>query len=148
MADPRGGADAHVRQSRAPVRFRPVACWELSAATHLAPLRRDVRGVIAGAASGGAPARRLVDDVALVATELATNALRHVGPPAVVELREHRGAFLVDVADGAPTRPPVVAGRRDTGAGGFGLMITGELADAVGWYATRTTKHVWAVLLA
>ncbi len=67
MADPRGGADAHVRRSRAPVRFRPVARWELSAATHLAPLRRDVRGAIASAASGGAPARRLVDDVALLA---------------------------------------------------------------------------------
>jgi hypothetical protein len=63
----------------------------------------------------------------------------------VVELHVDGTALLLDVADHSPDRRPVVAGERASGAGGFGLVIAERLAQDVGWYATGTAKHVWAV---
>ncbi|MFI5892084.1 ATP-binding protein [Actinoplanes sp. NPDC051513] len=84
------------------------------------------------------------EHMAIVATELATNAIRHGRPPTRVDLRRTEHTFVLDVADQDPGTVPEVAGPRKPGDGGLGLHIVGELAEAVGWYADGTTKHVWA----
>jgi signal transduction histidine kinase len=82
--------------------------------------------------------------VMVVATELATNALRYGRPPTRVYLRRTEHTFVLDVADEDPDTVPEAAGPRPPGGGGLGLHIVGDLAEAVGWYADGTSKHVWA----
>lgn len=82
--------------------------------------------------------------VAVVATELATNALRHGRPPSRVYLHRTEHTFVFDVADEDPDTMPATAGPRPLGAGGMGLHVVSELAKAVGWYADGSSKHVWA----
>jgi serine/threonine-protein kinase RsbW len=92
--------------------------------------------------------RKELDDVAermaIVATELATNALRHARSPAVVRLSRTKSAFVLDVADEQPSVPPVPAEARPTGTGGRGLQIIQALASDTGWYTAAKAKHVWA----
>lgn len=84
------------------------------------------------------------EQVAIAATELATNAIRHGRPPTRVYLRRTEHTFVLDVADEDPGTAPEVDDRRAPGDGGLGLQIVSELAEAVGWYADGTSKHVWA----
>lgn len=89
------------------------------------------------------------DDVAermtIVATELASNALRHADCPALVTLSRTKRALVLDVADDQPLSPPRIAGER-AGEGGRGLRIVQDLADDTGWYVAHGRKHVWAQL--
>jgi serine/threonine-protein kinase RsbW len=84
------------------------------------------------------------EEVAIVATELATNAIRHGRPPTRVYLRRTEHTFVLDVADEDPDTTPEVAGPRAPGDGGMGMRIATKLAEAVGWYVDGTSKHVWA----
>ncbi len=86
----------------------------------------------------------LAERMAIVATELATNALRHGQSPAVVRLSRSVAAFVVDVADELPSAPPQIVEEGALGTGGRGLRITQELARDTGWYAMDGRKHVWA----
>jgi hypothetical protein len=95
----------------------------------------------------------LVDDTALCATELATNALLHSGAPFTVTLRRARNGVRVEVIDGRPTRLPVVvpltAALGDVtiaSTTGRGLRIVSSLAARWGFTTTDTTKAVWAEL--
>jgi len=90
--------------------------------------------------------RTVSGPVALVASELATNALRHGVPPATVTLSRLPAAYLLDVSDGAVDERPVLAARRPLGEGGFGLYLVGRLADDLGWYVAADRKHVWATI--
>ena len=90
--------------------------------------------------------RQVAAPVVLVASELATNALRHGVPPVVVSLARVKGGHLLDVADGSVDTVPTHSDYRPAGEGGFGLYLVGRLADEVGWYADTECKHVWAVL--
>lgn len=82
--------------------------------------------------------------VTLVATELATNALRHGLPPTIVTLSASAHCFHLDVADHDLTSVPELADFQPTGSGGRGLQLALALSLDVGWYATDTTKHIWA----
>ncbi|HEY0117661.1 MAG TPA: ATP-binding protein [Cellulomonas sp.] len=113
--------------------------WVVDSTAQLRLLRAGLHGML------HAP-RSLAGSVVLVASELATNALRHGTPPATVELRRGRTSWLLDVADGAVDAVPVLADRRRLGEGGFGLVVVGRLADEVGWYVEPGRKHVWATL--
>ena len=87
----------------------------------------------------------LTDDVQLVVSELATNALVHAQTPFTVSLRALERSVLLMVRDGATSGPMVVA-PRNLDLGGRGMMIVqglsrdwGVSVDAGGG------KSVWAV---
>jgi anti-sigma regulatory factor (Ser/Thr protein kinase) len=84
--------------------------------------------------------------LALVVTELATNALRHAESHAHVRLSRGDGAWLVEVLDHRPDLPLAVPEARAHGEGGHGLLIVAKLASSLGWYATDGAKHVWALV--
>jgi anti-sigma regulatory factor (Ser/Thr protein kinase) len=84
--------------------------------------------------------------LALVVTELATNALRHAESHAHVRLSRGDGAWLVEVLDHRPDLPVAVPEARALGEGGHGLLIVSRLASALGWYAAEGAKHVWALV--
>ncbi len=120
--------------------MREVRSWTLSTLDELTGLRAAVRD---DPLVRPLPAETS-DAVLLVTTELATNALRHGAPPAVVRVALLDELLLVDVADQDPGSRPVVAGTRAPGAGGFGLRLAYRLATDVGWYRIGGSKHVWA----
>ena len=83
--------------------------------------------------------------IVLVASELATNALRHGTPPVTVRLLWDHGVATIDVVDHNPELPPVFAEKRAPGAGGFGLLLAKRAARELGWFrAGADEKHVWA----
>jgi serine/threonine-protein kinase RsbW len=84
------------------------------------------------------------EKVAVVATELATNAIAHARPPTVVRLCRTEATFILDVADEEPATSPDFAEGRAPGAGGLGLPLVRDLTHGMGWYVDGTVKHVWA----
>ena len=87
----------------------------------------------------------LADDVRLVVSELATNAVMHAQTPFTVCLSGREGAVLLMVRDGAASEPMLMA-PRSLELGGRGLRIVqalsrdwGSSVDADGG------KAVWAV---
>jgi len=132
-----------LRTSPPPAQAVELARWLLSSGDELRPLRLGLRDALTAhglvAAGDG-----LGDRVILVATELASNALRHASPPAVVRLLRGDGEFFLDVADRDPAGAPRLADVHRAGVGGRGLHIARTLSRDLCWYATDTTKHVWA----
>jgi len=109
--------------------------WTLHSYRDLRVLRSGLRAMAEGHHAEG---------MVVVANELATNALRHARPPAVVRLLGEPGRLILDVADHDPAAEPQPAGDRPPGAGGLGLRLTATFATDLGWYANAVTKHVWA----
>lgn len=117
--------------------------WHLASTRDLAGLRADVARAVTG---GRAPApEQSVDGLVLIASELATNALRHGGGSATVHLSTDGPTYLLEVVDRAPEAPPQVAVDRDRGDGGFGLVLALGVALEAGWFRTETSKCVWTV---
>ena len=90
---------------------------------------------------------RLLDRLALVVSELASNALKYGGAPVTTRLYRVRHGWVIDVEDHRPHRTPVMytpAGR----AGGNGLLIVDTLSLDWGWHISGSgggsVKHVWA----
>ena len=88
----------------------------------------------------------LVDDVRLVVSELATNALVHARTPFTVTLAEGHRSVLLTVRDGSPESPVrVAASVLDTG--GRGVSIVSRVSSHWGVTAAvdiRHAKSVWA----
>ena len=114
--------------------------WEISVAAQLRPLREAVLDAMTMDGVQG----EIVDKIVVVATELATNVLKHATPPAFVLLCRSGGCYLIDVVDHDPAIPLRQAGDRPSASGGYGLALTQQLAGGFGWYVAATTKHVWA----
>jgi anti-sigma regulatory factor (Ser/Thr protein kinase) len=126
-----------------------VRRWTLSTYAELRTLRSDLQEVVADRTwPPGRQPDPLPEKIALVASELATNALEHTAPPAVVELRRTDTTFIVDVADTDPSRQPELAAERPRGTGGHGLRLARRLARDLGWYVQDKRKHVWAQITA
>jgi anti-sigma regulatory factor (Ser/Thr protein kinase) len=123
----------------APVPF-PAALllrrWSLSSVGELRVLRSGLRVAVRDT--------ELLDRMAVVATELATNALRHGRPPAVVQLLAEPGRLILDVSDPDVTGEPFFDTRRPLGQGGLGLRLVRTFAIDSGWYRTEVAKHIWA----
>jgi anti-sigma regulatory factor (Ser/Thr protein kinase) len=86
----------------------------------------------------------LADDILLVASELAANAVRHGRPPARLRLDYSAGRVRVTVSNhGGSTDPQVIDAAPDAGHG-RGLAITQAVADDVGWERDGDRVDVWA----
>lgn len=92
----------------------------------------------------GEPLADVPERMLLVATELATNAIRHGRPPTEVKLLRTDSQFVLDVLDRDPDTSPEPADAAWDSAGGRGLQIAQSLSLDVGWYTTAQAKHVWA----
>ncbi|WP_298455812.1 ATP-binding protein [uncultured Cellulomonas sp.] len=145
--DPDSPADTDegLASSRPPANFAAVRTWALNTVQELAALRSALRRELAAGADPEPELGTVADQMVLVASELATNALRHGIPPTIVQLSRNQETFLLDVADHDLRTAPRIAGTRAPGLGGFGLQIARRIALDVGWYTSRTTKHVWAL---
>lgn len=142
--------------SRPPGGFASVRRWVVDSPRGLSPLRAALQAEVdtrlqrpAGAdrADAADAADEIGPTMALVASELVTNAIVHARPPAVVELLHQSPArFLLTVVDQDPGSTPAVVSDRSPGDGGLGLQIASGLAVASGWYRTSQVKVVWAEL--
>lgn len=88
------------------------------------------------------------DDVALVVSELATNAVLHSasgmpGGTVDVLVDVEPDAVALAVVDQGPALAPA---RRPAGEGGYGLALVAALADAYEVTATETGRTVWCRL--
>jgi anti-sigma regulatory factor (Ser/Thr protein kinase) len=84
-----------------------------------------------------------VDDVRLVASELVTNAVRHVGSDVTVTLSRPAGRVRVAVADTSTSCPSVVAAD-PRAASGRGLKLVQAVSAEWGCEARPDGKIVWA----
>ena len=130
-----------LRSSRPPSGCTEVGSWTLGDSRQLSALRHSLQDALDG---GRDELDEVPEKVALVASELATNALRHGLPPTVVRLLRSDEAFVLDVADHDTGVIPQPEDEDADSEGGRGLQIARRLALDVGWYAADTTKHVWA----
>jgi serine/threonine-protein kinase RsbW len=134
-----------LRPSRPPTDCVELRRWTLGEPGELSDLRRSLRDELSDETIGDAGELADVPEkVVLVASELATNALRHGLPPTVVRLLRADRGYILDVADHEPAVLPSPADDDRHEEGGRGLRIARRLALDVGWYATPSLKHVWA----
>jgi anti-sigma regulatory factor (Ser/Thr protein kinase) len=86
----------------------------------------------------------LVEDVRLVVSELATNAMVHAQTPFLVTLLAEAGAVRVEVRDGSSSRPVLVAALA-VDPGGRGVAIVKAVSRDWGVTARASGgKSVWA----
>lgn len=115
-------------------------------------VREQVRTTLPSTALAPSTARRLVASwmcpshgvdaasaVALVASELVTNALAHGAPPIELELRCEVHAIEVAVFDRDPEEPGVAADRE----GGLGMLLVEKISRDWGTRVTSVGKVVW-----
>jgi anti-sigma regulatory factor (Ser/Thr protein kinase) len=130
---------------RPPRPDQEIVRWTLNQPPALATLRERLRRAVSAVAPQiTVDVDDLTERLMIAATELAGNALRHGRPPTVVALLRADGHLIIEVIDNDPTTGPTVDTKRPPGRGGLGLPLTQRLAEDVGWYPTRTNKHVWA----
>jgi hypothetical protein len=128
-----------------PPRATEIERWVLDSGTQLQGLRAALHRALTGQVADTVDELDDIPErVVLVATELATNALRHGRPPTVIRLLRADDLYVLDVADGDMTRAPELATARPPGSGGLGLQLAQQVSLEVGWYATAAAKHIWA----
>ncbi|MEU6390856.1 ATP-binding protein [Streptomyces sp. NPDC046939] len=89
--------------------------------------------------------RRLHEDALLIASELASNALRHGGGLVRFAARAHDGALVIEVEDASPEEP-LLRPHDPTVPGGFGWLMVNNLARSVTVEPHGQGKTVRAVL--
>jgi signal transduction histidine kinase len=89
----------------------------------------------------GVPEGGYADRVELVAAEIVTNAVRHVGGRIWVDVSADDNGATVAASDTAAD-PPTVGGA--DGGNGRGLLIVAALSDAWGSHDVPGGKRVWA----
>src|SRR4051812_13710697 len=114
--------------------------WAMSADAASVPLaRRRVAGVVR--AEGWCDRR--VDEVALITTELVTNAVQHARTPFTVTVDLTGARLRVEIRDGCTTRPVADFKPSEADFGGRGLQIVAALADGWGVQPDLGGKSVW-----
>ncbi len=96
---------------------------------------------------GGCGSPDLIDDLALVVTELVANAVAASPVTASVRLRVGPVGpdLLIEIYDQA-TEVPVGRGQEDLAEHGRGLVLIAELCRSWGWHPSDRGKVVWAVI--
>ena len=83
--------------------------------------------------------------VELLASELVSNVVRHVGSPMTVRVGRHGPAVRVEVDDEGDT-PPILLNPAPDAQGGRGLLLVDSLASEWDWNARDHGKTVWFVV--
>jgi anti-sigma regulatory factor (Ser/Thr protein kinase) len=109
--------------------FRPPVVLEDDSPTGV-PRARGVARAFAGSLAP-ALAPQSTEALALVVSELATNALRHGGGHYTLRFSASADEVHVAVSDRNPAPPRVRAPDLDGGTGGFGWHMIRRLADGV-----------------
>jgi serine/threonine-protein kinase RsbW len=134
----------HVSNSRPPPTAE-LRRWRLHGHDELCSLRASLHQALSEIRTAdGDDVAEISERVALVATELATNALQHGRPPTTVRLLRQDDDVVLDVADHNPGDAPLAATLTLAGQRGRGLPIVRAMSRDVGWYAQGDVKHVWA----
>ncbi|MDO3683317.1 ATP-binding protein [Micromonospora sp. C28ISP2-4] len=134
-----------LRTSPPPPQASELERWVLDSPEDLRGLRASLRdalnrhGLVQGEDLDEVPHL-----VVLVATELASNALRHGRPPTIITLLATDDRFLLDVADHDVSSVPELTDISPTDSGGRGLFLAQSVSLDVGWYATEETKNIWS----
>ncbi|MFJ6951003.1 ATP-binding protein [Micromonospora aurantiaca (nom. illeg.)] len=134
-----------LRTSPPPPQATELEQWVLDSPEDLRGLRASLRdalnrhGLVQGADLDEVPHL-----VVLVATELASNALRHGRPPTIITLLATDDRFLLDVADHDVSSVPELTDIHPMDSGGRGLFLAQSVSLDVGWYGTEKTKNIWA----
>jgi len=101
------------------------------------------RRFVTDAVQGG-PCRELADDLALLTSEVVTNAVLHAGTDIeVCIVLTDEGVVRVEVADADPTGPTATNEQAVLATGGRGLTIVGALARSWGVRVVPAGKSVW-----
>jgi serine/threonine-protein kinase RsbW len=88
----------------------------------------------------------VMERLALVVSELGSNALRHAQAPITVSLSRLRHGWLLSVSDGDPKSAPVMGPRELDGGYRHGLQVAALVSTGIGWFADDDGKHVWAAI--
>lgn len=142
----KGAGSGHTLTMATPSASRPpdlaeVQRWVLDNPAQLRLMRGSLLDSIE---CDGYVAGDVADRMLIVATELATNALKYGLPPTIVRLCRNDQDFVIDVVDHNPADQPAEPSPNGAASGGLGLKLARAMALDVGWYATATAKHVWA----
>ncbi len=114
-----------------------INAWVLADRVQLRQLRAELREAInAHAGIGEAALCEVTENMVVVATELATNAIKHGLPPTVVRLSHTGEQVVLDVADHDLASVPELADTRPINAGGRGLHLARKLSLQV-----RLVRH-------
>jgi serine/threonine-protein kinase RsbW len=141
----RRAGDRSLRNAWPPADKVQLGQWTVETFAEIRLLRAALRQAVVEQRTLDGGARETVRDrIAIVATELAANALAYTKPPATVELSRTVTTFIVDVSDNDPWVAPRFAEESHPGAGGLGLRMAGKLSLDMGWYLDGGTKCVWA----
>ena len=101
----------------------------------------DARRLLAAALRECGCERALIDAAALVLSELASNAVRHVGSPFAIEARIEHDTLCLAVEDQSPPSRAAMIVRRT-----HGLGVISTLAESWGVQDAPQGKLVWARL--
>lgn len=86
----------------------------------------------------------LVEDVALIVSELVTNAVMHGAAPVQLVIGTAPGVIRIEVCDGSILHPNIPNDETRRPHGGRGLTIVAKLSDHWGWHPRGNGKCVWA----
>jgi anti-sigma regulatory factor (Ser/Thr protein kinase) len=102
-----------------------------------------IRAFLRAALESTAPAATPL--VELLATELVSNVVRHVGSPMTVRLVPQSAAIRVEVDDDSGA-PPVLLEQGPHEESGRGIFLVESLATEWGWSTRERGKTVWFVV--
>jgi anti-sigma regulatory factor (Ser/Thr protein kinase) len=102
-----------------------------------------VRRAVTSALGGWGVSTDDQDVVALLTSELVTNALRHGQPPVRLHAERADSTVTVSVEDASGSAPVAVTGGAWDDSGGRGLHLVESLADCWGVARNGSGKRVW-----